>query len=52
VLVNESYFRQYSQFNQDLQNLEKDLQRQKLDYRIFTTSIRLRESRWQENSIR
>jgi uncharacterized protein (TIGR02599 family) len=52
VLVNESYFRQFSQFNQDLQNLEKDLQRQKLDYRIFTTSIRLRESRWQENSIK
>ncbi len=52
VLVNESYFRQFSQFNQDLQNLERDLQRRKLDYRIFTTSIRLRESRWQENSIR
>lgn len=52
VLVNESYFRQYAQFNQDLQNLEQDLQRRKLDYRIFTTSIRLRESRWQENSIK
>jgi uncharacterized protein (TIGR02599 family) len=51
VLVNESYFRESQQFNKDLQNLEQDLLRRKLDYRVFTTSIRLRESRWQENNL-
>ena len=51
VLVNESYFRESQQFNKDLQNLEQDLQRRKLDYRVFTTSVRLRESRWQENNL-
>jgi uncharacterized protein (TIGR02599 family) len=51
ILVNESYFLQADKFNQDLQSLEDDLQRRKLDYRIFSTSIRLRESRWSDNNL-
>lgn len=45
-LVPKESFGKASQFDKDMEDLEKKLVELKLDYRIFSTSIRLRESKW------
>ncbi|MFM2167335.1 MAG: Verru Chthon cassette protein [Verrucomicrobiota bacterium] len=41
-----SRFSNVAQYNTDLQNLENDLVQKKLAYRVFTSAIPLRQSRW------
>lgn len=45
-IVSKDSFKKASQFDKDMDDLEKKLVTLKIDYRIFSTSIRLRESKW------
>lgn len=45
-LIGKDYFKVAKDFRKDLEKVELALKEKKLDYRIFNTSIRIRESKW------
>ncbi|HEX2747752.1 MAG TPA: hypothetical protein VHM91_07125, partial [Verrucomicrobiales bacterium] len=45
-LIDKDLFRKFKDFRKDLQSVEAVLKSKKLDYRIFNTSMRIRESKW------
>ena len=46
--VDKDLFKKVEDFQKDLKLLEDKLTKKKLDYRIFNTSLRIRESKWTE----
>ena len=48
-LVDKELFKRARDFRKDLRTVEDRLKEKKLDYRIFNTSLRIRESKWTEN---
>ncbi len=45
-LIEKDLFKKAKDFRKDLETVEKILKEKKLDYRIFNTSLRIRESKW------
>jgi uncharacterized protein (TIGR02599 family) len=45
-LLNKDLFKKAREFRKDLRALEDTLKSKKLDYRVFNTSLRIRESKW------
>lgn len=48
--IDKDMFKKVQDFQKDLKNLEDKLTKKKLDYRIFNTSLRIRESKWTEKT--
>ncbi|MDA0812158.1 MAG: Verru_Chthon cassette protein C [Verrucomicrobia bacterium] len=46
--VSDSLFKSQRSLEQDLETLRKDMDNQKVRHRVFTTTIRMRESKWTE----
>lgn len=49
-LVEKDLFKKAKDFRKDLRTVEENLTKKKLDYRIFNTSMRIRESKWTDDS--
>ena len=49
-LVGKDYFKTAKDFRKDLEKVELSLKEKKLEYRIFNTSIRIRESKWTDKA--
>jgi uncharacterized protein (TIGR02599 family) len=45
-LIDKDFFKTARDFRKDLEKVEENLKKKKLDYRVFNTSIRIRESKW------
>ena len=46
--VSDSLFKSQRSLEQDLDTLRDDLNRERVRYRVFTTTVRMRESKWTE----
>lgn len=49
-LVDKDLFKRARDFRKDLKTVEERLTQKKLDFRIFNTSLRIRESKWTDDS--
>jgi uncharacterized protein (TIGR02599 family) len=48
-LIEKDFFKKVKEFRKDLDEVEKVLTAKKLEYRVFNTSLRIRESKWTDS---